>query len=97
MKKITSELYRGNTLESVHEIKVLVKNLDGKKLISTGNDNDLIFPRSAVKIFQAIPFVGTKAIKKFKLNARIIALSCSSHRGESFHITELKKWLKKLV
>ncbi len=96
MKKITSEFYRGNTVESIHKIKVLVKNLDGKKLISTGNDNDLIFPRSAVKIFQAIPFAETKAIQKFKLNPRIIALSCSSHRGESFHIKELKKWLKKI-
>ena len=42
----------------------------------------LYFPDHQLKIFQAIPFVSTKAIKKFNLNKKIIALSCSSHRGE---------------
>ena len=31
----------------------------------------------------------------FNLNQKQIALSCSSHCGEYFHIRELKKWINK--
>jgi len=41
------------------------------------------------------PFSDSKAIDFYKLNKKQIALSCSSHNAESFHIKELKSWLKK--
>ena len=94
MNKISTIFKRANNLESIHEVKLLIKNSAGKTLISTGNDNEYIYPRSSIKIFQAIPFVSTNAVKFFKLNSKIIALSCSSHRGEGFHIKELEKWTK---
>ncbi len=96
MKPIITNFNRANIIESSHKIKVLIKNLDGKTLISSGNENDYIYPRSSIKIFQAIPFVASNAIKTFNLNSKIIALSCSSHRGEDFHIKEIKTWLKKI-
>ena len=73
----------------------MIEDLNGKTLISSGNESDFIYPRSSIKIFQGIPFVNSKAIEFYKLNKKQIALSCSSHCGENFHILELKKWLKK--
>jgi len=95
VKKIVTNFTRSNLIESSHDIKILIKNINGKTLFTTGNDSELIYPRSSIKIFQAIPFVKSKAIKYFDLNEKKIALSCSSHRGEKFHIKELSEWLKK--
>ncbi len=96
MKKLKTVFIRGNFTESTHEIKVLIKNNKNKTLLTTGNENDFIFPRSSVKIFQAIPFVSSNAIKKFNLSKKMIALSCASHRGEDFHLKELENWLGKV-
>ena len=96
MKKITINFNRANLIESSHQIKILVKNTKGKTLITSGNNNDYIYPRSSIKIFQAIPFMHSNAVKHFKLNSKMIALACSSHRGEYFHIKELKKWINKI-
>ena len=96
MVRIKTIFKRADLDESQHEIKVLIKNTKETTLLSTGNDNDLIFPRSSIKIFQAIPFVNTKAFKIFGLNSKMIALSCASHRGEQYHLKELEKWIKKI-
>ncbi len=94
MKIISTKFTRANITESSHEVKILLSNLNGKVLYTTGNENDLIYPRSSVKIFQAIPFVNSQAIQYFNLNSKIVALACSSHRGENFHLEELKNWLR---
>ena len=94
MKIISTKFTRANITESSHEVKILLSNLNGKVLYTTGNENDLIYPRSSVKIFQAIPFVNSQAIQYFNLNSKIVALACSSHRGENFHLKELKNWLR---
>ena len=96
MKKITTIYRRSNIDESKHNIKALVKNKDGKTLISTGHNDEYIYPRSSIKIFQAIPFVLSNSINKFKFNSKIIALSSSSHRGELYHIRELNNWINKI-
>ena len=87
---------RGNHIESEHLSKSLIMNLDKNKLFSTNNENDYIFPRSSIKIMQAIPFASSSSIKTFNLNEKQIALSCSSHSGENYHIKQLNNWLKKI-
>ena len=96
MSKIHVDFIRGKRVESTHQVKALVTNVDGKILLSTNNDNEFFFPRSSIKIFQAIPFVMSNAIKNYKLNNKHIALACASHKGEKFHIKELKKWISKI-
>ena len=96
MSKIHVDFIRGKRIESTHQIKALVTNADGKILLSTNNDNDFFFPRSSIKIFQAIPFAMSGAAKKYELNGKQIALACASHKGEGFHISELKKWISKI-
>ena len=68
MSKITTYVTRGKYLESTHGAKCLIKDLKRKIVFTTQNTNDLIFPRSAIKVFQAIPFATSDAIKKFHIN-----------------------------
>ena len=96
MSKIHVDFIRGKEVESSHQVKVLVTNANGKTLLSTNNDNEFFFPRSSIKIFQAIPFAMSNAIKNYRLSNKQIALACASHKGEKFHIRELEKWISKI-
>ena len=96
MTEIKTFVTRGNVIESTHITKCIIKDYNYKTIFSTKNDNDLVYPRSAIKIFQAVPFIKSDAHKKFKLTQKQIAISCSSHRGESMHIKVLEEWIKKL-
>ena len=96
MSKVTTQFYRGNLVESTHNIKCHLGSINGEIIFTTDNEEDYIYPRSSIKIFQAIPFSASNAFKILKLNEKQIALSCSSHCGESFHIRELKKWITKI-
>ena len=96
MVKIHVDFFRGRKIESSHQVKALVTNSKGKILLSTNNDDDYFFPRSSIKIFQAIPFAMSDTIKKYKLSNKQIALACASHKGEVFHLRELTKWITKI-
>ncbi len=96
MSKLLTLVSRGKILESSHEIKCFIGSINGKTIFSTNNENEIIYPRSSVKIFQSIPFSTSKAVEIYNLNKKQIALSCSSHCGEYFHIKELNNWLKKI-
>ena len=95
MSSLKTLMFRNSLVESHHVIKCYVGSLNGDTIFSTENSADLIYPRSSIKIFQGIPFSNSKAIDFYKLNKKQIALSCSSHNAESFHIKELDSWLKK--
>ena len=96
MSKISTFITRGDNIESVHGIKCIVLNKKKEILLSTNNNKDLIFPRSSIKIFQALPFILSGATKKYNLNSKQVALACSSHTGENFHLIDLKNWFEKL-
>ena len=95
MGKVTTSFFRGKINESSHNIKCYIGTINGEKIFSTNNEDDYIYPRSSIKIFQSIPFALSNGFKFFNLNQKQIALSCSSHCGERFHIKELNNWLKK--
>ena len=96
MTQLSALVYRGELVESKHQAICLVKNIANKEIFTTNNSELLIYPRSAIKIFQALPFINSNAHTIFDLNEEDIALSCSSHSGEQQHIGILKRWLKKL-
>ncbi len=87
---------RGKLTESVHAAKCLIKNSNFKTILTSGHCKDLIYPRSAIKIFQALPFVKSGAFEKYYLNEKNLAISCASHCGELNHLNVLKDWLKKI-
>jgi len=96
MNKIETYVTRNKIIESIHESKCVVKDCNYKTIFSTNNDGDLIYPRSAIKIFQAIPFINSKAYKKYNFSEKQIAISCASHYGEVEHLKVLSDWLVKI-
>ena len=90
------KIIRGNLIESLHEIKSIVLGLNSKIIYSNDYDDDFIFPRSAIKIFQAIPLIKSGAFEYYNINEKQIALAASSHFGEHKHIYYLKSWLEKI-
>ena len=95
MSLLSALVFRGKLVESEHKAICLVKNINNKQILSINNKNQLVYPRSAIKIFQAIPFINSGAHILFNLNKKNIAISCSSHSGEQIHINVLKEWIKK--
>ena len=96
MVSLSVNVYRGKLVESKHQVISLVKDTDGNILLSTNNENELVYPRSSIKIFQAIPFINSNAHLKYKLNKKNIAIACSSHKGETRHLNVLNEWINKI-
>jgi len=62
---------RGGLLESSHQVQAIF--IDQKrKIIFNQDSSSRVFPRSSIKIFQAIPFIQSNAIDKFNLTANIL-------------------------
>jgi L-asparaginase II len=78
-------VYRGDYLESSHDVHIAVVNNEGKLLYSYGNPDRLTFPRSSMKPFQAVPLIETGAAEHFRYSPAELSLSCASHSGEQIH------------
>lgn len=91
---IIVEVLRGHAVESVHQVMVAVVNEGGSLLHSWGNAQYLTFPRSAIKMLQALPLIESGAADRFQLEEKHIALACASHRGEKEHLEALSQWLE---
>ena len=86
-------LIRGSKLESIHKIHAVISDKKGRVLMCAGNPEYKSFIRSALKPFQAIPFVSSGASSKIKNSQKSIALSCGSHSGTMIHAREAYKIL----
>ncbi len=73
-------------IENIHYGSVAVVNSSGKLLHSVGDPNHVTFSRSTIKPFQATPFITGGGMAEFKLTLEEVALICSSHSGEAFHV-----------
>ncbi|MFB3163418.1 asparaginase [Neobacillus sp. 179-J 1A1 HS] len=78
-------VYRGEYLESSHDVHIAVVNNEGKLLYTYGNPDRLTFPRSSMKPFQAVPLIETGAAEHFRYSPAELSLSCASHSGEQIH------------
>lgn len=79
------EVTRGEQVESIHFGAVAVVNTRGKLLYHAGNPDFLTFTRSALKPFQALPFLRDGGPAQFAYGSRELALMCASHSGEAMH------------
>ncbi len=82
------ELTRGTLVESVHTGALVVMRANGECVVAVGDVRRPIFPRSAIKAFQALPLLESGAADEFGFGNREIALACASHSGTQQH-TEL--------
>lgn len=74
------------SVESVHYGSVAVVDQAGRLSWSIGDPAALVFSRSTLKPYQALPFVEGGGLAQFDLDERETALLCASHSGEDMHV-----------
>src|SRR5512143_2837723 len=77
---------RGDAIDSVHYGSVAVVDRDGRVLYAAGDPQFLTMTRSALKPFQAMPFVAAGGALRFRFSTAQVALLCASHSGEPRHV-----------
>jgi L-asparaginase II len=92
---ILVEALRGPTVESFHRGAVAVVDDQGRLVWSCGQIERAIFPRSAVKLLQALPLVASGAADGLGLSHAELALACASHGGEVGHASTAATMLAK--
>jgi L-asparaginase II len=83
---IVAEVLRGGIVESAHRGAYAVVDADGALHSAQGDVERPIFPRSAVKVLQALPLVESGAADRWRLGDEHLALACASHNGEPAHV-----------
>ena len=87
---------RGQEEESFHCGRAVVATATGETVLTLGDVEASVFPRSAIKPMQAIPLVSSGAAKKFGLTDAETALACGSHGGSPLHVATAQSILKKI-
>lgn len=96
MNPVLVNRWRGNAIESRHRGAVAVVESSGRVFAALGDVQRAVFPRSAIKFLQAIPFVESGALDAFSLDDRHIAFACASHNGEPIHAGLAQDWLERI-
>jgi len=96
MNPILVNRWRGSTIESRHRGSVAVVNAAGRAVLTLGDVQQPVFPRSSIKFLQALNFVKSGAVEHYGLDKRHIALACASHNGEPAHVNLVNEWLATL-
>ena len=89
------EAMRGGLRESAHRGAIAICDADGAIVASLGDIERPIFPRSAVKVLQALPLVESGAADRLGLNDEELAIACASHNGEPAHTVVVERMLGK--
>lgn len=92
---ILVEVTRGGIVESRHHASYAVCSTDGSLIAQAGDVSSPVFPRSAVKAFQALAMVEAGVADEFGFDDAEIALACASHGGEPAHIDTARSMLAK--
>ena len=95
MNPILVDVMRGNAIESTHCGALAVLDADGAVVASLGDIQRPIFPRSAVKVLQALPLVASGAADRLGLTDDELAIACASHGGEEIHAQTAARMLAK--
>ena len=95
MNPVLVEAWRGDMVESAHRGALAVFDADGAQLARLGDIERPIFPRSAVKVLQALPLVESGAAERLRLTDEELALACASHNGEEPHLRTAAAMLAK--
>jgi len=96
MNPVLVNRWRGSTIESRHRGAVSVVNASGHAVLTLGDVQQTVFPRSCIKFLQALTFVKSGAVEHYGLDNRHIALGCASHNGEPQHVNLVNEWLATL-
>lgn len=92
---VLAEALRGGIVESFHRGAWAVVDATGRVHSSAGDIDRPVFPRSAIKVLQALPLVTSGAADALGLVDEELALACASHGGEPAHVRVAASMLAK--
>lgn len=82
-------------VESAHAGALAIARVDGSMLLSVGETDRLIYPRSTIKAIQSVPLVASGAADMFGLDTRELAIACASHGGTDDHVAAASHLLRR--
>lgn len=89
------EAWRGGAVESQHRGAIAIVDAQGTVHTALGDIDRPVFPRSAIKVLQALPLVASGAADALGLSDAELALACASHGGEAMHTATAASMLAK--
>ena len=96
MNPVLVEATRGNRVESVHRGSVAICDSKGALVSHAGTINVPVFPRSAMKLIQALPLVESGAADAAGFGQKELSLACASHSSERGHAELAGAMLQKI-
>ena len=90
------EVTRGALVESSHRGALVVADDAGRAVLTLGDVAVPVFPRSAIKLIQALPMVESGAAGTFGYGNAEIALACGSHVGSDRHVAIARSMVERL-
>ena len=95
MNPVLVEATRGGARESAHSGAVAVVDARGGVVVELGDIDRPVFPRSAIKVLQALPLLASGAADRLGLDDEELAVACASHGGEPRHVEVVQRLLAK--
>lgn len=93
---VIAEAWRGPLIESRHRGALAAVDSRGNPLLLFGNVDQPIYPRSAIKLLQAVPLVETGAAEALGFGDEELALACASHSGTPRHVEIARRMLDRV-
>ena len=93
---LTVEVTRGDMVESRHMGACVVVDADGGILRAWGDQDRVVYPRSAIKPLQTLVLIETGAADAYQLTDAELALASASHGATSEHVDGIGAWLKRI-
>ena len=82
---------RGNGIENEHLVDAALSDSNGKLIISIGDMDRIVYPRSATKLFQCLALASLKP----DVSQKEYSVICSSHNGQKEHTEVVDQFLRK--
>ena len=87
------ETTRGSIIENRHRGMAAICAASGSIVEAWGDVEAAVFPRSSIKMIQALPLIESGAADAAGLKPEHLALSCASHEGAAIHTDMVGAWL----
>lgn len=90
------EVLRGGHVESRHAVSLAIVDAAGRIVSGRGDVTGAVFPRSAIKVIQALPLVESGAADALGFGVSELALATASHNGEPRHVETARAMLARV-